>query len=1501
MATKYINTEFEAVGGLNLSTIADGSALSNNETKALFLDANGDIGYRTVGTAAFTSSGDYVSSSNLDDYLPLAGGTMTGSLQVSVGGAVGINLKQDTGTSANSGRLFFSNATSGQGVSIFNSSGAMRFQTGATFNNTTGTTRMIIGTGGNVGIGTTSPGFTNGGGLEIEQSGTATLRLQSAGSNASELFQTTTGFTIADLSSGVMAFRVSNTEKMRLTSTGLGVNTTSPGGILDADGQYGDLTIGDPSIGSRITYYDTTRILLNSNEIRFYTNSLTERLRIDSSGNVGIGTTSPDQKLQVIGDISLGKYDATDFDRRVGLNSSNGGYSAGSSYIRFQELSATGTSGTTKGCNIRFYNHLYSGGTNETLTIQANGYVGIGTTSPAQKLHVKGAALRLEEASAARHLDIVPAVSGVNHRLTSTTTGAGFDFEYWNGSAATVMATISSGGITVAGSVGVTNIVTNRIVKFNGSILDDSVMYDDGTNVGIGTTSPDKQLHVRGSAPFIRIEEDSASEKRLDLWVDPSTAIAYVGANQSAQQLSFQTGNTDRIRITNGGNVGIGTATPSYKLDVSGDIRATGDLNAGDDVFIAGNTLRFTNDAASAYIQSVDTLYIEADSNINDTGGKPIIFRTAGTTKMTIAGDGDVTIDNDLIVSGDLTVSGTTTTLDTATLQVEDHNIEIGNVTTPSNTTANNGGITLLGGTDGDKKLTWTGSSNSWIFNTNLDVQGDFAATGSVKSEGPDGGMVMRTWQADSAYGMIGTANMASNEYALLTNGQHTYISGGSSGNVYIRGGNNDSSPQIQVQSSNIVFNGIPSLPSENTALMWDSSGNIGYRNLSTGAFAAAYSHPTHPGDDIDLDTTPLTGATIISDLDFNITTDTLGHVTDANASFNTRNLTPSDIGAASTAGPTFTGTVTVSDVLDVSGVIYDREYHHGGTANWKTKKYVRSVGGNGADTGGKWVHLTRVVIDVAYEKARIKFNINSYDDVSSGVEAIDVSYENGASSQEHHILDWYSTDSNAVLFSEVRSIRSSSSGLSNTYDLYVKIASDWQDTFTVVAESWVTHGSSTPITFQTSNGSTTTPTAGSDDKAATSRKWYTDNTDMYFGTNKVWHAGNDGPNSGLDADTLDGSHASAFSPVAGSTSLTTAGTLTVDQLNMRDAGDFITLYGNDDGYHAIGARNYTGGTDDDIRINSYGAVYINLDSNNNNTSTADFRIGRHGGQIQNGTISDWLFTVDGENGNVTVAGTVDGRDIAADGSKLDGIAAGANNYSHPTHPGDDFSVDSGPLTGATVISDIDINVTTDTLGHVTDANGTIATRTLTAANLGISAPNAPSNVSVSVVGETVSVSFDASTTSGIDSYLVYSSVDGSDYGLISIIPPDDFSATMEIIDQAFAVTGTQAYRVYAMKYGIMSSAATGSVSYTVSSAEPTDMTVVPLNNAYFVQWNPPSSNERFVTAYNVYKHEAAQVSSLARGSASLVYSGLNTNFMYQISGSNNNNYHQFWVETTIA
>jgi len=83
--------------------------------------------------------------------------------------------------------------------------------------------------------------------------------------------------------------------------------------------------------------------------------------------------------------------------------------------------------------------------------------------------------------------------------------------------------------------------------------------------------------------------------------------------------------------------------------------------------------------------------------------------------------------------------------------------------------------------------------------------------------------------------------------------------------------------------------------------------------------------------------------------------------------------------------------------------------------------------------------------------------------------------------------------------------------------------------------------------------------------------------------------------------------------------------------------------------------------------------------------------------------------------------------------SKLDGIAASANNYSHPTYNGDDFSVDTGALTGATIVSDIDINVTTDGQGHVTDANGSVATRTLTLANLGYTGATNANNFTYSL------------------------------------------------------------------------------------------------------------------------------------------------------------------------
>ena len=87
---------------------------------------------------------------------------------------------------------------------------------------------------------------------------------------------------------------------------------------------------------------------------------------------------------------------------------------------------------------------------------------------------------------------------------------------------------------------------------------------------------------------------------------------------------------------------------------------------------------------------------------------------------------------------------------------------------------------------------------------------------------------------------------------------------------------------------------------------------------------------------------------------------------------------------------------------------------------------------------------------------------------------------------------------------------------------------------------------------------------------------------------------------------------------------------LEADGIHAKDRGDYFTFYGGNDTNHSISSRNSAGAADDDLRINSYGAVYINLDSNNNNTNVADFRIGRHGGT---GSIAQLgLFDVYGDS-----------------------------------------------------------------------------------------------------------------------------------------------------------------------------------------------------------------------------------------------------------------------------
>jgi hypothetical protein len=87
-----------------------------------------------------------------------------------------------------------------------------------------------------------------------------------------------------------------------------------------------------------------------------------------------------------------------------------------------------------------------------------------------------------------------------------------------------------------------------------------------------------------------------------------------------------------------------------------------------------------------------------------------------GTLDVTSA----ATFDNNVIIQGDLTVNGTETIINTQTLDVEDKNIVIGKVVTPSDVTADGGGITLKGTTD--KTISWIDATDAWTLSEHVNI-----------------------------------------------------------------------------------------------------------------------------------------------------------------------------------------------------------------------------------------------------------------------------------------------------------------------------------------------------------------------------------------------------------------------------------------------------------------------------------------------------------------------------------------------------------------------------------------------------------------------------------------------------------------------------------------------------------------------------------------------------------------------------------------------------------
>ena len=196
--------------------------------------------------------------------------------------------------------------------------------------------------------------------------------------------------------------------------------------------------------------------------------------------------------------------------------------------------------------------------------------------------------------------------------------------------------------------------------------------------------------------------------------------------------------------------------------------------------------------------------------------------------------------------------------------------------------------------------------------------------------------------------------------------------------------------------------------------------------------------------------------------------------------------------------------------------------------------------------------------------------------------------------------------------------------------------------------------------------------------------------------------------------------------------------------------------------------------------------------------------------------------------------------------------------------------------------------------------NGQVLTKTsagtIWADNRG-STPTTPGGIVATIVGETIEIAFNQSTTSNIDYYQVWSSDDAGDYGIIGQIAPADFSSTMTVVDTTFVTGGTMSYRVYAVKSGVYSTAGTVSKAYTVSALSVTDMTVVNLNTAYYIQYEKPTS--RFIDHVEIYMDSQTTSAALSRSNATIVYSGQNASYMRNVNTSSN--FHQFWVEIVTS
>lgn len=171
-----------------------------------------------------------------------------------------------------------------------------------------------------------------------------------------------------------VAFITANTERMRITSTGgVGIGNTPASGYLLDTYNAGTAIIGNSATSSALVIRSGS-----SSYIDFQPSGTTSRVRLDTAGNVGIGTTSPSAKLHV---VSPDGANPTDYIAKIANQDITTGQGNGL-------LVSAGSFNTEYTLGVYDVTASFP-----RLVVRGDGFVGIGTASPATLLHIQGGAL----------------------------------------------------------------------------------------------------------------------------------------------------------------------------------------------------------------------------------------------------------------------------------------------------------------------------------------------------------------------------------------------------------------------------------------------------------------------------------------------------------------------------------------------------------------------------------------------------------------------------------------------------------------------------------------------------------------------------------------------------------------------------------------------------------------------------------------------------------------------------------------------------------------------------------------------------------------------------------------------------------------------------------------------------------------------------------------------------------------------------------------------------